>query len=101
MIIQEKFTGALRLHDYNKRKCGLFEQQVEVLEFDSDNKIVSCNLEWREVPCVSKRKVGYINIYGDWDIKPMFFENRDEADKHSHHRIACIRVEYEEGQFDD
>lgn len=48
---------------------------------------------------VKEKKVVYLNVYQrDWCA----YSNRKLADDGAgHSRTACIRVEYEEGQFDD
>lgn len=47
-----------------------------------------------------KRHVMYINFYGN----DMFVSHSTKADAESNasdHRIACVRIEFEEGQFDE
>lgn len=47
-----------------------------------------------------KRGVGYLNIYNS--LISRLHETRQEADRFADkERLACIRVEWTEGQFDD
>lgn len=56
-------------------------------------------LEYRIKP---EKKTGYINIYGHLTTGGLIFDNAFNADTGKlSSRIACIRIEYEEGQFDE
>ena len=50
---------------------------------------------------VPEKRVMYVNIYRE--LVPFAYMSREHADqdKYIKDRIACIRVEYTEGQFDD
>lgn len=49
-----------------------------------------------------EKKAGYINIYPKEYISDKIYESRSCADSSScFDRIACIRIEYEDGQSDD
>ena len=50
---------------------------------------------------VKPKRVVWLNVYGG--VSPCYcYSTRKEADRQAgHHRIACIRVEFEENQFDD
>lgn len=51
-------------------------------------------------------KVGYVNIYGG-TVTSAIHSSRSRADEFSknnggsHHRVACVKITYREGQFDD
>ena len=49
---------------------------------------------------VPAKKVQYLNIYrSDW---ARMHETKEDADRRANgNRLACVRIEYEEGQFDD
>lgn len=50
---------------------------------------------------VKPKKVAYLNVYSDDDALFYSHTSRVHADIGSHNgRSACIRVEYEDGQFD-
>ena len=51
---------------------------------------------------IPQKIVRYVNIYPGYQFKGVSSRTRREADAVStSHRRACIRVEFEEGQFDD
>lgn len=52
---------------------------------------------------VPEKRVRYVNFY-DVNYHACEYSSRELADagqNRNHRRIACVRVEYEEGQFDD
>lgn len=55
--------------------------------------------EWKE----PKSGIRYLNIYDNPNARAYSYMTKDEADKTPSvdTRIACIRVEWKEGQFDD
>lgn len=53
--------------------------------------------EWKE----PKSGVAYVNVYPEC-VDVSAYKDRAEANKHKDNdRIACVRVEWKEGQFDD
>ena len=48
---------------------------------------------------IPEKHVYYLNVYGD--LSCTLFELKEEADKRNYNRIACIRIEFEDGQFDE
>lgn len=79
---------------------GVCEESGDILTYKSEGH------RWHDggsgydlVREVKEKKVRYINIYPK---KEAFHNSRQAADDCAgHNRLACIRVEYEEGQFDD
>ena len=57
------------------------------------------NLDLINVP---EKRVAWVNMYPDKNALGVPCKSRDEADKDAaHDREACVRVEYEVGQFDE
>jgi hypothetical protein len=86
--------------------------QYPIVGYIADSKTPSCwtreglkqhgashPLDLMNVP--PARYVGYVNIYPN-KVKFLVYPSRAEADQGAGTtRIACVRVEYKEGQFDD
>jgi len=85
--------------------CAAFWRNgVELADlFARDGKFYSdheCNSDLINIP---EKRVGYVNVYPH-RIDSSFHLNRKSADLFASEnvsRVACIRVEYEEGRFDD
>ena len=50
-----------------------------------------------------EKKVGYVNIHPTGVPTGVVYASRKDADHFADHntRVACVRIEYEEGQYDD
>lgn len=60
------------------------------------------NLDLIEPYTEPKRGVGYLNVYEDGHISSDLHQTRLGADKRADEgHLACIRVEWTEGQFDE
>lgn len=72
-------------------KSGYFNLNTSNHEFDLIEPYVE-----------PKRGVGYLNVYEDGNISSDLHQTRLGADKRADEgRIACIRVEWKEGQYDE
>jgi len=69
-------------------------------EYDQDGKALY-SPESFDLINIPEKRVGYINFYGS-GYAGYAYDTRAKADQLSKTcRIACVRVEYEDGQFDD
>ena len=72
------------------------------IKFDLDGKSMEPKYEYLSLINIPEKHVRYINIYDDHESA--LYESRKNADNGKakfQDRIACIRIEYEDGQFDD
>lgn len=59
---------------------------------------------WDIVSEIKPKKVGYVNIYDRYGGEYLISNSRKHADNRASSgkvRVACVRIEYEEGQFDE
>ena len=94
VVVTHEADGLLVWHSNTEKTCKLYYDGC--LE---GNAATAWDLiePWKE----PKRGVAYVNIY-DKDVFSYPYETRAEADRHVlNNRLACVKVEWKEGQQDE